>query len=296
MNTPQRPPICDYEGSDYQETFWDTGQRQYEDQVEAIALRRLLPPQGELLLEIGAGAGRNTPRYQGFRRVVLLDYSVSQLELARSRLGDDDRYLYVAADAYKLPFVGTLFDAATMIRTLHHMANPEAVLRETRRVLKAGGIFILEYANKQNLKAIVRYFLKRQAWSPFDENPIEFAELNFDFHPRAVRRWLTQSGFVVQRQLTVSHFRLNLLKRVVPLRLLAWLDGLAQWSGDWWQLSPSVFVRAQAVGVSVLPPENAFFACPTCDGTLLTQEMDAVVCHTCGKAWQIRNGIYIFKE
>ncbi len=294
MNAQDHPPICDYEGSDYQETFWDNGQRQYEDRVEAIALQRLLPKGGGILLEIGAGAGRNTPRYTGFERVVLLDYSVSQLELARSRLGDGGRYLYVAADAYRLPFVGTLFDAATMIRTLHHMADAPAVLKETRRVMKAGGIFILEYANKQNLKAIFRYLLGRQSWNPFDENPIEFAELNFDFHPKAVRKWLDQSGFVVQRQLTVSHYRLNLFKRWMPLRLLVALDSLAQWSGNWWQLSPSVFV--QAVGVSVLPPEKAFFACPLCEGFEFTQEPRALLCRTCGKPWRIRNGIYIFKE
>jgi hypothetical protein len=68
-----RPPVIDYEGSDYQTSFWELGGRAYEDQVEAVALQRLLPETGKLLLELGAGAGRNTPRYQGFERVVLLD-------------------------------------------------------------------------------------------------------------------------------------------------------------------------------------------------------------------------------
>ena len=87
----QRPPICDYEGSDYQTSFWEQGGRDYEDQVEAIALQRLLPADGKLLLEIGAGAGRNTPRYQGYERVVLLDYSLTQLQQAQARLGCADR-------------------------------------------------------------------------------------------------------------------------------------------------------------------------------------------------------------
>src|SRR3990170_2363169 len=138
-----RPPVCDYEGSDYQASFWEAGDRAYEDRVEAIALRRLLPATGELLLEVGAGAGRNTPRYMGFRRVVLLDYSRSQLEQAQRRLGRGSRYIYVAADAYRLPFVAGLFDAATMIRTLHHMVQPELALRQVLSVLQAGGTFIL---------------------------------------------------------------------------------------------------------------------------------------------------------
>ena len=89
------PPVCNYEGSDYQTSFWDKGGREYEDRAEAIALKRLLPKSGKLLLEIGAGAGRNTPRYSGFERIVLLDYSRTQLEQAQQRLGASDRYITV---------------------------------------------------------------------------------------------------------------------------------------------------------------------------------------------------------
>src|SRR5574338_728773 len=151
------PPVCDYEGSDYQTSFWDTGGREYEDRSEAIALKRLLPQSGRLLLELGAGAGRNTPRYLGFDRIVLLDYSRTQLEQAQQRLGKSDKYVYVAADVYRLPFVAGLFDAATMIRTLHHMADAPKALAQVRSVLEPGAAFILEYANKRNLKAVLRF-------------------------------------------------------------------------------------------------------------------------------------------
>jgi ubiquinone/menaquinone biosynthesis C-methylase UbiE len=127
------------------------------------------------MLELGAGAGRNTPRYAGFERVVLLDYSRTQLEQAQSRLGRSDRYIYVAADIYRLPFVDGLFDAATMIRTLHHMADAPAALGQVRNVLQPDATFILEFANKLNLKAMLRYALRRQAWSPFTLEPVEFA-------------------------------------------------------------------------------------------------------------------------
>jgi ubiquinone/menaquinone biosynthesis C-methylase UbiE len=241
------PPICDYEGSDYQARFWDRGDRAYEDRVEAVALRRLLPSGGERLLEVGAGAGRNTPRYEGYAQVVLLDYSRSQLQQAQARLGRDDRYGYVVADVYRLPFAEGVFEAATMIRTLHHMADPLAALRQVRATLAPRAVFILEYANKRNIKAILRWWLRRQTWDPFEREPVEFALLNFDFHPKSVRDWLGAAGFKVRRQLTVSHFRLAALKRWVPLGLLVALDSLVQWTGDWWQLSPSVFVRCEAV-------------------------------------------------
>src|SRR3989304_4102955 len=135
------PPVCNYEGSDYQASFWDQGGREYEDRAEAIALKRMLPKSGKLMLELGAGAGRNTPRYAGFDRVVLVDYSMTQLQQAQERLGQSDRYIFVAADIYRLPFLDGLFDAATMIRALHHMADAPKALGQVRNVLQSNAIF-----------------------------------------------------------------------------------------------------------------------------------------------------------
>jgi ubiquinone/menaquinone biosynthesis C-methylase UbiE len=289
------PPICDYEDSDYQTTFWDEGGRAYEDQAEAVALRRLLPDDGKLMLEIGAGAGRNTPRYRAYERVVLMDYSLTQMQQAQARLGRDERYLYVAADVYRLPFVDRLFDAATMIRVLHHIAEPSLALNQVHRVMGPGGIFILEFANKRNLKAILRYLLRRQEWNPFTPEPVEFVPLNFDFHPKTVRGWLTEAGFELHRQLTVSHFRIDVLKRVVPTRLLVALDSAAQLTGNWCQLTPSVFTRSQVTGVSTAHPAEAFFRCPKCSQDLKDETEDAISCTSCGTEWPIVDGIYDFR-
>ena len=292
------PPVCDYEGSDYQTSFWEQGGRQYEDRAEAIALKRLLPARGELLLELGAGAGRNTPRYTGYERIVLLDYSRTQLQQARARLGSSPRFIYVAADIYKLPFIDGLFDGATMIRTLHHMAEAPRALAQVRRVLQPGAVFILEYANKLNLKAILRYWLGKQSWSPFSHEPVEFEKLNFDFHPAAVREWLAALSFNIQKVLTVSHFRIGLLKRALPAGLLAGLDGLLQPTGALFQVSPSVFVRAQLPGTpGAQRPANPldFFRCPECGAHPLQDQGDALLCTGCGKKWGVHDGIYDFR-
>ena len=289
------PPVCSYENSDYQASFWEQGGRAYEDAAEAVALRRLLPPSGgKLMLELGAGAGRNTPRYAAYQRVVLLDYSHTQLEQARQRLGESERFTYVAADIYHLPFAGGLFDGATMIRTLHHMADARRALDQVRQALQPEAAFILEFANKHNIKSILRYALRRQSWSPFSPEPIEFAPLNFDFHPATVRSWLNLTGFAIERQLTVSHFRIGWMKRVLPLGLLVGMDSLAQLSGGWWQLSPSVFVRNRAVGETALAPEGAFFRCPAC-ASPLDDTPPAITCPSCGKTYPVEGGIYDFR-
>ncbi|MBI5842028.1 MAG: class I SAM-dependent methyltransferase [Chloroflexi bacterium] len=303
------PPVCNYEGSDYQTSFWDQGGRAYEDQAEAIALKRMLPKSGNLMLELGAGAGRNTPRYAGFERVVLLDYSTTQLQQAQERLGRSDRYIYAAADIYRLPFLDGLFDAATMIRALHHMADAPKALAQVRNVLQPNAVFILEFANKLNLKAIFRYLLGRQKWSPFALEPVEFVELNFDFHPKAIRNWLEELGFSIEKTLTVSHFRLGLLKKVIPAKILAALDGVFQPTGRLFQLTPSVFVKSKVKGDalslskgqrsgSMVIPEKpaAFFKCPECGGTELIDMGDHLKCSHCNSRWAVRDGIYDFRE
>jgi ubiquinone/menaquinone biosynthesis C-methylase UbiE len=292
----EKRPICDYEGSDYQERFWESGERLYEDQVEAVALRKLLPPEGNRILEVGAGAGRNTPRYGNFHQVILVDYARSQLELAQERLGGGDRYIYVVADAYQLPFAEGVFDCVTMIRTLHHMVEPEMVLQQVNNVSQSGAVFILEFANKRNLKAILRWLARRQVWNPFQRGSIEFANLNFNFHPQDIRNWLGQAEFEVDRQLTVSHFRLPGLKRWVPLKLLVGLDAALQWTGKLWQYTPSVFIRSIAVGDKRIFREDTFWRCPSCGSLELKEWEVGLICQGCARIWTFQDGIYDFRE
>ena len=131
-------------------------------------------------------------------------------------------------------------------------------------MLAGEGTFAVEFASKRHLKAILRYLLRRQAWSPFDPAPYEFVEMNFDFHPAWMRARLAEAMFHVKRTLTVSHFRLPLLKRLVPARALAALDGLCQPTGAWWQLTPSVFHQCRADKPPGIVPAELAFRCPAC--------------------------------
>ena len=295
----KRPPVCDYEGSDYQTRFWDKGGRKYEDRCEAIALKRLLPKSGKLLLELGAGAGRNTLRYTGFERVVLLDYSRTQLKQAQELLGNSEHFIYVAADIYRLPFIDGLFDTATMIRVLHHMADAQAALRQVRNVMQPGACFILEFANKRNLKSILRYTLHLQTWNPFTPDSVEFAPLNFDFQPRTLFEWLKNLGFQIEKILPVSHFRINLLKRTISPALLAGLDSILQGTGSLGQFSPSVFLRARVLGKNNVSEGHkelaSYFKCLECGHSPLVITDQHILCPACKHTWNISGGIFDFR-
>jgi SAM-dependent methyltransferase len=243
---------------------------------------------------------------QALKHIVVLDYSTTQLAQAQEKLGRSDplgvmpKYIYVAADIYRLPFRDRQFDAATMIRALHHMADAPKALSQIRGVLRSNAIFILEYANKLNLKSILRYWLGKQDWNPFTLEPVEFVKLNFDFHPRAIRNWLGELGFSIEKTRTVSHFRLGLLKRIIPAKWLAALDGLFQPTGTLWQMTPSVFVKAKVMGEPqhVEIPLNVvnLFKCPVCGSGNLREKQDHLLCPNCGARWAVNDGIYDFRE
>ena len=144
------------------------------------------------------------------------------------------------------------------------------------------------------LKAIARWAMGRQDWNPFEVTSVEFAPLNFDFHPATVRSWLNLAGFAIERQLTVSHYRIGWMKRLIPLGLLVGMDSLVQLTGDWWQLSPSVFTRNRAVGATALAAEGAFFRCPAC-GSPLDDTPPSITCPSCGRVYPVEGGIYDFR-
>ena len=298
------PPVCDYEGSDYRTRFWEGQGRSYEDQVERVALRRLMPPAGQTLIEIGAGFGRLADEYRGYRQVILFDYSRSLLREAQAQLpqlaAPDTQFIFVAGNWYKMPFAAGLFDTMVQIRTLHHAADVPALMQQLARIARPGGRYVLEFANKQNLKAILRYSLRRQDWSPFAPEPVEFTALNFDFHPHWIRQQLQQAGFHPGRVLSVSHFRLGVLKKAVPNGWLVWADSLLQATGGWWQLTPSIFTASAhpEAGESARP--GSFFACPEC-GTPLNHILPGpqntrLTCSACELQWGVTDGLYDFKE
>jgi len=285
--------ICDYEGSRYRTEFW--GGREYEDLAERIALARLLPPQGRRIIDVGAGFGRLADLYGGYRQVVLLDYSRSMLREARARLGDE-RFVYLAADLYDIPLADALFDTAVTVRVLHHLEDVPAALREIRRLLRPGGVYVLEYANKRHLKAILRYLLRLQKWNPFSPQPYSFAPLHFDFHPRWMEATLQEAGFAIEKTLAVSHFRHPFLKRCLPPTFLARLDGLLQKPLAPLKTAPSIFVRARARKETETPEAGDLaFRCLRCGHQPLSPRPDGLLCPRCGHLWPLRDGIYDFK-
>ncbi len=285
--------IIDYEGSSYQTDFWEGQGREFEDLTERNALRRLLPTEGNVLIEVGAGFGRLADLYDSFEQIVLVDYSMSLLEEAHRRFGDNTKYHFVAANVYRLPFVDDLADVVVMIRVAHHLEAVDLALEEIHRVLQGGKVLLMEYANKRNAKAVVRFLLRKQSWNPFVEAPYEFVPLNFDFHPRWMRRQIEDVGFLVEKELAISHFRLAAVKERFSPSFLARIDNVIAAPASFLKLSPSVLTK----NIAMKPVQKAdgFYQCPRCQSRTLHRDGQSYICANCHETWMIRNGIIDFR-
>ncbi len=283
-------PLCDYQGYDYHGRFW-TG-REYEDAVERIALGKLLPARGARLVEIGAGFGRLADLYEGYDEVVLVDPAESQLREAQQRLGRGGRYVYVVGDVYRLPLSTNAFDLALTVRVLHHLSDVPAAFSEIHRILRPQGRYVLEYANKRNLKEILRCLVGRSERDPFSSEPAEYAPLHFNFHPSYIERGLREAGFDLETALAVSSLRLPLLKSVLPGSLLVRTDGFLQSPTAPLRLAPSMFLLARAENEG--PAREGLFRCPECGHEELEETGHSLHCSPCGRSWRIEDGLYVF--
>ncbi len=297
---PAAVPVIDYEGSGYRQDFWEGQGREYEDAVERIALRRLLPARGDRIAEIGAGFGRLADLYLGYNQIVLFDYSRTMLADAVRNWGHDQRFVFVAGDLYQMPLADSVLDALVMVRVMHHLADVPAALAQLQPLLHQRSAAVLEYANKRNLKAILRWSIGRQRWSPFEPTPLEFVDLNFDFHPRWMSARLGEAGLQVDARYGASHFRLQALKRRLPAAALARLDSYLFRVGGKFPLAPSVFVRASTPGAPGRPQFDTtpaqLFRCPACAAYPLTAlSQERLQCPSCACQYSQRDRIWDFK-
>jgi ubiquinone/menaquinone biosynthesis C-methylase UbiE len=116
----------------------------YRDFLNTPAFLAMLPEvRGLRGLDIGCGEGHNT-RLLAQRGAEMTGVDIAPTFIRHAREAETGEPLgiaYYAASATALPFADACFDFATAIMSLMEMANQEAAIAETHRVLKPGGFF-----------------------------------------------------------------------------------------------------------------------------------------------------------
>lgn len=185
-------------------------------------------------LEIGCGPffmGQELAKKGAF--VVGIDYSMNALRLAKFYLKEEgiENFLLVCGDISRMPFKNNTFDLLYGGGVIEHFKDTVGVVRESRRVLKKGGV-AFNSVPKLNLGSLTY----RQVWGNIPYAPVlkEIAEFihvkllkgkrmiygyEYSFTDSQLRRIFTKAGFS-KRNVEIGKYQVPLLFEYIRNRFL----------------------------------------------------------------------------
>jgi SAM-dependent methyltransferase len=178
-------------GKESRREHWETLWQKKKKDVEQVysnegrilqQLLRVCDLRGKSVLEVGAGTGRDSfPLTEYGAKVVQLDYSVNSLQILKSLSeGLHIETNIVGGDTFKLPFRDETFDVVFHQGLLEHFRQPQALalLKENIRVLKSGGLLLVDVPQRYHLYTLAKHLLMAlDKWFGGWERSFSVAEL-----------------------------------------------------------------------------------------------------------------------
>ncbi len=169
------------------EDYADEYDRWFEDHrevylAELSRIRRVLPPQDSRSLEVGAGSGRFAAPLG-----IALGMEPSR---ALGRMARRRGIKIVRGRAEALPFRDGSFSSVLLVTVLCYLDDPQAALRELRRILLPGGFLVVAFIEREG--QVHRNYLR-------DGGKGRFLSRAKFYSQEDVRAFLGDTGFAVTR-------------------------------------------------------------------------------------------------
>jgi len=245
-----------YDSYNYQK-YWQN--RQYENKAECLALKKLFQKinrkKEKTILDVGAGFGRLTAYYADlFKNVIFTEPSQKLITQAQQRLKKFNNINYQIGRFETIKVNSYPPQVVIMVRVAHHLNNLDQVFKKIAQMLPDGGFFILEFANKINFKSRLKALfsgdikvlntpvsIDRRSSHNINQNNILF----LNHHPKKIHQLLKKNGFKIKGKLSVSNFRSPFLKKIIPLKILLFLEKISQKPLAKFDFGPSIFLLAK---------------------------------------------------
>jgi ubiquinone/menaquinone biosynthesis C-methylase UbiE len=236
--------------------------RDYEHKSEVIALKAFLQKIKKIknILEVGAGFGRLVPSY-AFRAksIILTDPSAKTLRIARKTFIDKKNIKYIHSSLENLPTKvrPNSISLIVMVRVLHHIQDIDNTFKIIHKMLLPNGYFIFEFANKKHIKTTLKELLKGNFSFLKDQTTVDVRSQKsikkgtipfLNHHPDKIKGILSQCGFEIIEERSVSNIRSPFLKNIFSTDILVAIDGLLQRPLSYIDFGPSIFILARKKG------------------------------------------------
>lgn len=231
------------------EKFWQN--RQYEQQAEIVALKKLLKKDRyDYVVDLGGGYGRISQFLENYaNKILLIDPSQKQLDKAKKYLHDYDNVDFSTLnDNNSMPVKDNTVDLLVMIRVTHHLIDPNDTFEDIVRVLKPGGKAIIEVANNSHfinrMRAIAR--LEKLPTRPVEVGDIANGKKDetpfVNHNPKTIIRHLNSAGLVLMDVLSVSNLRHHTVKKMFKVDQLIKIESALQRPLAPLYFGPSIFL------------------------------------------------------
>jgi SAM-dependent methyltransferase len=172
------------------------------------------------ILDVGCATGFFLARF--FRQP---PWQASAIELSRhkARRAAQNGIRVFVGDIHAAKFGAGVFDVITVLDAFYYFPNPQAELAEFRRILKDGGLLVLElpWANSR----IWRRSVAKAGLLPGGSRPLlETSDHLFYYTPKSIALLLERCGFQVRARVTVPGNRQEDISRDLLWRLYSWFS------------------------------------------------------------------------
>ncbi len=118
-------------------------------------------PKGLKILEVGGGSGRDSIRLARMGAdVTVIDYVRSSLDVVgRNAALTGTKIELVHGDALDMPFDEGTYDVVFHQGLLEHFRDPGPLIRENRRVLKPGGLVLIDVPQRWHIYTAMKHVL-----------------------------------------------------------------------------------------------------------------------------------------
>lgn len=144
---------------------------------------------GGKILEIGCGSGIGAELIKKhFNPKIIYATDLDKRMISHNKKSKDKKVIFEVADATKLGFKDSGFDAVVSLGVIHHIPNWKDSIREIKRVLKSNGELILKNASTETFSTpfgkILRKFIPHLYDKMYSKNEFisYLKKIKFEIH------------------------------------------------------------------------------------------------------------------
>ena len=157
-------------------------QRYFNQDIRPIIFSRI-DFKNTTVADLGAGTGYLALELAKHAKIVFaIDQSQNMLDQIKEKAHNHkiDNIYTLASDIQSIPFQSSQIDIVTMNMALHHMLEPNLIIKEMYRLLNDNGIAVISDVMSHNGKWAIEEM--HDVWLGFSKNQIEY--------------WLSENGFI----------------------------------------------------------------------------------------------------